>query len=132
MRRIARESQPALSIYQTGSNLLIAFNDPRKTTLAGKLEDGSVGISSLRGKQRRFRATEGLDATESRRFSTRKAGTRVGVHSGAQTLEDLRRFHHRRGQRYARGELQLSSETRVQSRKIGIWLAPPMKANGEV
>jgi hypothetical protein len=39
---LANASQPALSIYQTGSNLLIAFNDPRKTTLAGKLEDGSV------------------------------------------------------------------------------------------
>lgn len=31
---LANASQPALSIYQTGSNLLIAFNDPRKTTLA--------------------------------------------------------------------------------------------------
>ena len=39
---LANASQPALSIYQTGSNLLIVFNDPRKTTLAGKLEDGSV------------------------------------------------------------------------------------------
>jgi hypothetical protein len=39
---LANASQPALSIYQTGSNLLIAFNDPWKTTLAGKLEDGGV------------------------------------------------------------------------------------------
>jgi hypothetical protein len=41
-RPLADASQPALSIYQTGSNLLIAFNDPWKTTLAGKLEDGGV------------------------------------------------------------------------------------------
>ena len=47
---LANASQPALSIYQTGSNLLIAFNDPRKTTLAGKLEDGSVtAVSATTG-----------------------------------------------------------------------------------
>jgi hypothetical protein len=47
---LADASQPALSIYQTGSTLLIAFNDPRKTTLAGKLEDGSVtAVSATTG-----------------------------------------------------------------------------------
>jgi hypothetical protein len=47
---LANASQPALSIFQTGSNLLIAFNDPRKTTLSGKLEDGSVtAVSATTG-----------------------------------------------------------------------------------
>jgi hypothetical protein len=39
---IADGGRPALSIYQNGTDLRIAFNDARKTTLAGKLESGRV------------------------------------------------------------------------------------------
>lgn len=42
----ADAGQTALSIYQTGSDVLIAFNDPRKTTLAGKVEGGRVAAVS--------------------------------------------------------------------------------------
>ena len=39
---LAGTGQPALSIYQTGADLLMAFNDPAKTTLSGKLESGRI------------------------------------------------------------------------------------------
>jgi len=43
---LADAGQPAINIYQTGADLLIAFNDPPKTTLAGKLESGRIAAVS--------------------------------------------------------------------------------------
>ncbi|MGA3040270.1 MAG: hypothetical protein ABSF54_05690 [Bryobacteraceae bacterium] len=37
---------PDMSIYQTGADVLIALNDPQKTTLAGKLEGGLIAAAS--------------------------------------------------------------------------------------
>ena len=39
-------SQPTLRIYQTGADLLIAFNAPRNTTLAGQIADGRISAVS--------------------------------------------------------------------------------------
>ena len=47
---LADAAPPALSIYQTGADLIVTFNDPRKTTLAGKLESGQISaVSSATG-----------------------------------------------------------------------------------
>jgi hypothetical protein len=39
---LAKADFPALSIYQTGTDLPISFNDPMKVTLRGKLEHGRI------------------------------------------------------------------------------------------
>jgi len=39
---LANVVRPTISIYQTGTDLLIAFNDPQRSTLTGKLENGRI------------------------------------------------------------------------------------------
>ena len=43
---LADVSPPTMNIYQTGADLLVAFNDPPKTTLAGHLENGHIAATS--------------------------------------------------------------------------------------
>ena len=43
---LAEAGPSTLSIYQTGADLIVAFNDPGKTTLAGKLEGGQISAVS--------------------------------------------------------------------------------------
>jgi hypothetical protein len=43
---LADANPPTLNIYQTGADLLIAFNDPPQTTLAGHLANGRIAAAS--------------------------------------------------------------------------------------
>ena len=43
---LAGAGQAPMSIYQTGPELLITFNDPGKTTLAGTVENGRIAAVS--------------------------------------------------------------------------------------
>ena len=43
---LAGAGQTPISIYQTGPELLITFNDPRRTTLAGTVENGRIAAVS--------------------------------------------------------------------------------------
>jgi len=43
---LAGAGRTPMSIYQTGPDLLVTFNDPRKTTLAGTVENGHVAAVS--------------------------------------------------------------------------------------
>jgi hypothetical protein len=45
---LAGAGQPMLKIYQTGTDLLITFNDPRNTTFAGKIAGGRIAAVSSR------------------------------------------------------------------------------------
>jgi hypothetical protein len=46
---LANGARPTVNIYQAGADVQIAFNDPRKTTLAGRLENGRVAATGKRG-----------------------------------------------------------------------------------
>jgi hypothetical protein len=71
---LANAAQPAISVYQTGPDLLITFNDSRQTTLAARLENGRIAGTANRaaapancGSNAAIRFEAGLTGTAGRR-----------------------------------------------------------------